>query len=491
MRKLIVVCLAVVLSMPVIFYISGNDIYASEQTAKQKNKRTNKKKTKKPTTSAEAQRQQTATEEEIRRTQEEIEANKQKIEHQLNQLLLLDADILESEKLISDISNVVNGLNIQIDSLTKEIDANEFRLALLRNNYLKAIKQLRMSKGKFNPLAFIFSSKNFSQAYRRLRYLQQFGRWRANKTAQIMVLQNNMLIQKEMLAHAHKEKNKMLAEEVKEKGNLIARQSEQKKLVGELRENGEALQLHLSAKQAEANNLRAQISVLIAEEQRKAEEEQRRIEEENARLALQEQTEQEDNSGTGESEPVEVTSTHKKKKKETQTSSNSRNYADARGRQRRGRREDQTTGQMPIELQDIITDFKDAKGKLPKPVAGRFKVVNQFGRHAHPDIPDVEYDNPGIDAEVAPGAYAQAVFEGKVSGIYKLKGFRTVIIISHGEYYTVYGNIDTPTVKTGEQVVQGQQLGLLFSDKSDKNRTLIHFEVWCSRDKLNPTEWIK
>ena len=146
---------------------------------------------------------------------------------------------------------------------------------------------------------------------------------------------------------------------------------------------------------------------------------------------------------------------------------------------------------MPAQSSIILDGFEAAKGTLPKPVADSFKIVNQFGRHAHPDIPNVEYDNPGIDAEVAPGSFAQAVYPGKVSGVYMLKGFRTVIIVNHGKYYTVYANIDSPNVKSGDQVTQGQTLGKLFSDKDDNDRTIIHFEVWCSRDKLNPNEWIK
>ncbi|MCM1370230.1 MAG: M23 family metallopeptidase [Candidatus Amulumruptor caecigallinarius] len=101
------------------------------------------------------------------------------------------------------------------------------------------------------------------------------------------------------------------------------------------------------------------------------------------------------------------------------------------------------------------------------------------------------YDNPGIDAEVASGASARAVFGGKVSGVYMLPGFSTVVIVNHGGYYTVYGNIAAAAVKQGDVVKQGQNLGRLAADENDSSHSLIHFEVWKNRDKLDPLQWIQ
>ncbi len=104
---------------------------------------------------------------------------------------------------------------------------------------------------------------------------------------------------------------------------------------------------------------------------------------------------------------------------------------------------------------------------------------------------DVIYDNPGIDAVVSKGASAQAVYSGTVTGVYVLNGFSTVIIVNHGDYYTVYGNIGTPVVKKGDKVKQGQSLGHLVSDPEEGGRTTIHFEVWKNREKQNPEAWIR
>ena len=106
-------------------------------------------------------------------------------------------------------------------------------------------------------------------------------------------------------------------------------------------------------------------------------------------------------------------------------------------------------------------------------------------------MPNVTFDNPGIDAETSAGASALAVYAGKVSGIYVLPGYSTVVIISHGTYYTVYGNIASAAVKVGDNVKQGQSLGKLAPAEDDPAHCSIHFEVWKNREKQNPMAWIK
>lgn len=92
---------------------------------------------------------------------------------------------------------------------------------------------------------------------------------------------------------------------------------------------------------------------------------------------------------------------------------------------------------------------------------------------------------------MAPGSSALAVYAGKVSGVYMIPGFSTVVIVNHGEYYTVYGNLATAGVKVGDVVKQGHALGSVAADEDDPSRGMIHFEVWKNREKLNPQSWIR
>ena len=135
--------------------------------------------------------------------------------------------------------------------------------------------------------------------------------------------------------------------------------------------------------------------------------------------------------------------------------------------------------------------FGCMKGSLPRPVAGTFKVTSRFGLNQYHQMRDVVYDNPGIDAEVSAGASVKAVYPGKVSGVYVVPGYGTVVIVSHDGYYTVYGNLSKAAVKVGDKIKQGHTLGKAAKNEENPSRGLVHFEVWKNRDKMDPLAWIK
>lgn len=171
-----------------------------------------------------------------------------------------------------------------------------------------------------------------------------------------------------------------------------------------------------------------------------------------------------------------------------------REYADARNRRPRsdasvssGSSSASASGSKPAGG----SNFASMRGSLPRPVGGAFNITSRFGPHSLPDLPDVVYDNPGIDAEVARGATAQAVYAGKVSGVYMIPGFSTVVIVNHGGYYTVYGNLASASVKVGDVVKQGSAVGRVADSEDSPGHGQIHFEVWKNREKQDPLAWIR
>jgi murein DD-endopeptidase MepM/ murein hydrolase activator NlpD len=100
-------------------------------------------------------------------------------------------------------------------------------------------------------------------------------------------------------------------------------------------------------------------------------------------------------------------------------------------------------------------------------------------------------NNNGIDIETTSGNEARAVFNGVVSRIFTLPGYNNSIIIRHGNYLTLYSNIDQVYVKQGDMVNTGQVLGKIYTDVEKGNSTLLHFEIWKEQTKLDPLSWIK
>ena len=123
---------------------------------------------------------------------------------------------------------------------------------------------------------------------------------------------------------------------------------------------------------------------------------------------------------------------------------------------------------------------------MPFPVSGKYTITATFGTQTYEGL---TISSSGIEMHTAPGARARAVFAGTVRSISYMAGMNMVIIITHGKYLTIYGGIGTLNVKKGDQVVAGQALGTLFTDKVE-NVTRLHFEVRLGARKLNPLEWV-
>lgn len=462
-----------------------------------------------PETSAEAKRRQEETQKEIARTKEELRRNEAEVKKGLSELNRLNADITTGRNLVAKATEQVQQLDSRIATLETEISTSEAQLKKMREDYLRSVKKIRGKKNSNSALAFIFSSKNFSQAMRRMRYLKQVSAWRSKKSAEISASVKELTQQKELLVQSRREKDIALSRQIAAQNQLNTRYQRQDAVVGELRRNGQALQSHLAKKQQEANALKSRIAALIAEENRKAEE-ARRAEEarkaaEEARLAEEARKAEEAKllaEQTEKSKPEEKQEKKKDKKqtKKADKQKGKQDYAEARKRKPRSSKPSESEASASPDVNKNASakasasqagNFAAMRGSLPRPVSGAFRVTSQFGRHSLPELPDVMYDNPGIDAETSAGASAQAVYGGKVSGVYVIPGFSTVIIINHGNYYTVYGNISSPAVKVGDVVKQGQALGRLAPDEEDPTHSSIHFEVWKNRDKLNPLDWIR
>lgn len=487
--------------------------------------------------SSELKRQEESTRKEIRLTKEQIAENDRNVKKSLSELGRIEADINTSRTEMGVIDRQVKTLGGKIGSLENSIAKGNTELARLRAEYLKAVKKMRATKGNRSTLAFIFGSKSFNEGLRRMRYLRQFSKWKDRRSAEINSQIALLDKQRRQLNQARADKNEALRRQGVVQARLEKQKSDQDVIVAELRRNGDALRSHLAAKQAEADRLRSEVSRLIAREQQKAAEERARREAaerkarqeaeaaEARRLAAEQEAARKAEAAAAQPKSEAKAQTKETKKSEGKKvagqeqakasdgarkgSTQGKDYAQARKRRPRSdqkKSDSKKSTPTPKKMEGGKSaearqgsgntggsggDFASHRGSLPRPVSGSFRVTSQFGRHSLPDMPDVQYDNPGIDAEVAKGATAQAVYAGTVAGVYIVPGFANVVIVRHGDYYTVYGNIASPAVAPGDKVKQGQSIGKVGADPDDASRGSLHFEVWKNREKQNPMAWIR
>lgn len=141
------------------------------------------------------------------------------------------------------------------------------------------------------------------------------------------------------------------------------------------------------------------------------------------------------------------------------------------------------------EFNLLSDDFEKNKGRFPWPTQHGI-ITDKFGEHAHPVMKNIIIRNNGIDITTKAGEKARAIFKGTVSKVFAVPGGNMAIIVRHGQYISVYSNLKEVYVKQGDNVSIKQDIGLIFTDKSDDDKTTLKFQIWKESVKLNPEAWI-
>ena len=364
----------------------------------------------------------------------------------LNEVNLLDKKIKQRENLIKAYNQQIAVLDEEINTGQSNIKSLNSDLKKLRKEYAKMIVFANKNRSHYDMLGFVFASKDFNQAFRRLRYIREFNEARKVKIDQIVSTERRINDEVEASQKAREEQAAMLKDE---KAQQEALQKEKKDLNGQvakLKKKEGSIQQDIKNKQQQAKKLQKAIDDIIAEEIRKANAEAER-----------------------------------KRKEEAKKNANKGKATTAPAPKEKG------MALTPAE-KTLSSNFVNNKGNLPWPVE-RGVISSSFGKHASVVSDKVTVTNNGIDIATTEGAQARAVFEGEVASVVKLTGANTVVIIRHGEYFTVYSNLENVTVKRGDKVKTKQNIGTVHTNKTE-DKTELHFELLKEQNRQNPANWL-
>lgn len=394
---------------------------------------------------------------EIAETDKLLKETTRTAKNSLNRLNLISNQLLNRKKVLSILNQEVTAIDDQIESMRREITALEGELNKKRENYGKSVQTIQKRRTSQDKLLFIMSADNFTQSMRRMRYLREYGNWQKKQAVEIIEKQKEIGKKQEALQKTRTEKQVLVQMREQERNKLQKEESTQKVEVQTLNKKQKQLQADLRKKRQQAAALNRQIEKLIAEEIARAEEEARRAEQE--RIARE--------KAAAKGEKVSPA-----KESEERVAETKGGYAMTQAEKR------------------LSTNFAENRGRLPAPVNQRFSIVSSFGEQQHQELKYVRTNNNGIDLQTTPGADAQAVFDGVVTRVFVVPGYNNSVIVRHGNYLTVYSNLSQVYVKQGANVKTRQALGRIFSDTEDGNSTILHFQLWKEKTKLNPAPWI-
>ena len=363
----------------------------------------------------------------------------------LNEVSILNKKIKQREKLIKAYNEQIAVLDEEINAGQSNIKTLNSNLNKLQKEYAKMIVFANKNRNNYNLLGFVFASKDFNQAFRRLRYIREFTDARKIKMNQIANTEREISNAVEASQQAREEQAAMLKDEKAQQEELKKEKEELNSQVANLKKKEGSIQQDIKNKQQQAQKLQKAIDDIIAEEIRKANEEAER------------------------------------KRREEAAKNKSQGKTTAPAPKEKG------MALTPAE-KTLSTNFVNNKGKLPWPVE-RGVISSSYGKHTSVVSDKVTVTNNGIDIATTEGTKARAVFEGEVASVTKLTGANTVVILRHGEYFTVYSNLENVTVKRGDKVNTKQNLGSVHTNKTE-NKTELHFELLKEQNRQDPAIWL-
>ncbi|MCX6197638.1 MAG: peptidoglycan DD-metalloendopeptidase family protein [Bacteroidetes bacterium] len=388
------------------------------------------------------QQQMKKLQDEIKTIEAALKSNNAKKEKSMGEILSLQAKIKSRENLIGNINNQIGNLDETIDKTEVEISTQSTEVEKMKADYARMLRTSYANTTLQNQTAFLLSSTSFYNALHRYNYLLKIAEYRRGQAKAIQVSIDELKQKKDNLVDTKEQKENLLVKQTAQKEELESEKKEKDAAVSLLLEKEKKLRKAQDEKNKAAEKLNGRIQAIIEDEIRQA----RKKAEEQARK----------NPGT--TKDVSI-------KKGTS----------------------ETMPLTPAE-QALSKDFSNNQGKLPWPVE-RGHVVSQFGKHAHPLLKSVIVENNGVDIKTEAGADARTVFGGTVVSVFYLPTTQNCVIIKHGEFFTVYSNIETVSVKTNQTISTKQSLGKLHTDKNE-DLTKVHLEIWKGKDKMDPELWL-
>ena len=377
--------------------------------------------------------------------QQQLEERRQELKKEINQLnnLLfkgkkeqksvitnvenLDYKVSVLRNLISITNQQANLLTREINDNQKKISQNREKLKLLKDEYAAMIVKSYKSKSEQSKVMFLLSSANFQQAYKRLQYIKQYADHQKKKGEEIKLQTQKLQELNLRLSKQKEEKQQLIAENKIAKNQLESELKQQETLVANLRKELNKYTSQIKTKQKEVDKIDKEIEkVIIA--------------------------------------------------------------AMAKSNAKAGKSSKSKTFTLTPEQKVLAANFTSNKGKLPWPVKeGIVKV--RYGTKPSPIDPRIKIKSNGVRIATNKNEKVRAVFEGTVHTIMTPKNGNMVVMIQHGNYFTVYKNLSKIYVKKGDKVSTKQDIGEVLTSKAT-NETILSFAIWKGDKTQNPSSWI-
>lgn len=343
----------------------------------------------------------------------------------LSSLTLVRRKISAREQLIASYDQTLKLLNDSLRICQRELNRVQARHDTLAYYYSRLVKGAYKNRDSRLWYMYVLSSNSVGQAFNRFGYLRNLSSQMSQQALKLKEAAAELEVQKARLNKLKAEAEKVRKKVVDERTQLRSEEGDASKMVDKLKKDRRTYEKQLKEKNRQKEELNRKIADLIRQQTKKQ------------------------SSGSKKSGGSKTTSTTVDTK--------------------------------------LSNEFAANKGKLPWPVEGT--IVERFGKHNHPVYQNVQLpQNNGVTLVVRRGATVKAVFGGTVSQIVVLPGYNQCVLVNHGAYFTLYSKLKSVSVKAGQKITTGQEVGTVDTIGGED---LFHFELWKGSDPQNPEIWLK
>ena len=335
-------------------------------------------------------------------------------------------------KKISNTQEIITITNKQANSITRNIVTNkqqitklEAEIKDLKAEYADMIVKSYKSNNDQSRLMFLLSSENFLQAYKRVQYLKSYANYRKKQADEIEQKSRELASRTKGLETERDRKAAILQENKMQRQELDKDKVEQNSLLAIVKKDESKYAAEIRNKNKERAAIDREIKRLI-----------------EADIAA---------SNKGKTGAV--------------------------------------AGKFFLtpEAKTLANNFKANRGKLPWPVDKGFIALG-YGSQPSPLLPSVQIQSNGLRIQTPEGTVVRAVFEGEVARVVKASNGILTVHVRHGNYTSVYGNLRSVSVGSGDKVSTKQPLGTVFTDREGISE--LKFVLLQDTSTMNPAQWI-
>lgn len=362
-------------------------------------------------------------------TEKLLESTKENKANLTENLNLLDRKIQYRQDLLNNIDIQLSQLDAEIANIQLEIQQLEIEIEQHKQQYKLMIQQAYKMRSSQASLLFVLSSESFNQANKRMEYLDQLKKYREDQIRKIYAAKEE-LEQRLLDLEAKKiEKEELSTAKKDETKRYVNDRENQKSTIQNLQGQEQQLQDELKKQRKKNKDLQNAINAAINKE---------------------------------------ILAERKK------NNSNPPSIEDTK------------------EIQLSNKGFEANKGRLPWPVK-KGEITRGFGKQPHPVYSTVFTNNDGVDITTVRGSTVRAVYDGEVSSIVVIGGAGKAVIVKHGNYRSIYSNLQETYVVAGDKVSAKQEIGALLVNAS--GNSVVHFEIKKVTPEgqikiINPTYWL-